>query len=402
MAGTGVAGYSGDGGLATSARFNRTAGIAVDASGNIYVSDTYYHVIRKITKSTGIITTVAGTGRRSRRGRGYYTGDGGLATNATFDSPRSIAFDASGNIYVADTWNGVIRKITKSTGIITTVAGTGMIYYNLDGGLITEDSFSLPCDVALDSSGNIYYPEMYYNVIQKITKSTGIITTVTTVAGTLRRYNNETASYTGDGGLATKATLNGPRSIALDASGNIYVADTDNYVIRKITKSTGIITTVAGTGNSSNTGDGGLATSATIGLCFGIALDASGNIFITDFSFNVIRKITKSTGIITTVAGTGVHGSMYNGGPTSPNLNGPYYIAIFDQTAYFTDRDSHQVRSFSTLSTSTNQPTNDDSRDSRDSGYGGYGKSSAISNYMSVGLYNPVWWISASLLLLMW
>ena len=216
-----------------------------------------------------------------------------------------------------------------------------------------------------------------------ITKSTGIITTV---AGTGRRSRYGLGYYTGDGGLATNATLNAPRSITFDASGNIYFADSFNYVIRKITKSTGIITTVVGTGISSNTGDGGLATSASLGFPIAIALDASENLFITDTKFNVIRKITKSTGIITIVAGTGVHGSMYNGGPTSSNLNRPYYIAIFDQTAYFTEPDSHQVRSFSAPSTSTQSPVS----------------SSAIPNYMSVGLYNPVWWISASLLLLMW
>ena len=177
VAGTGAAGYSGDKGLATSARFNETVGIALDASGNIYVSDAYYHVIRVITKSTGIITTVAGTGRRrkvnfkySKRdgvhhigdggvvhhigtddtvdsGRldtgddedgfydvneGYYTGDGGLATNATLSGPQGIALDTSGNIYVADVYNNVIRKITKSTGIITTVVGTGLRGYEGD------------------------------------------------------------------------------------------------------------------------------------------------------------------------------------------------------------------------------------------------------------------------------
>ena len=311
VAGTGVAGYSGDEGLATSARFTEPKGIALDSSGNIYVSDTSDNVIRMITKSTGIITTVAGTGRRSR----YYvhdTGDGGLAMNATFYYPQGIALDTYGNIYVTDTLNYVIRMITKSTGIITKVAGTGISSYNGDGGLATSATIGLCFGVALDASGNIYVSDAYYNVIRMITKSTGIITTV---AGT-----GQSTSYDGynigDGGLATNATFDNLAGVALDTSGNIYVADGNNHVIRKITKSTGIISTVAGTKNGINlrfgyTGDGGLATSATIGPCYNIALDASENIFISGTKFNVIRKITKSTGIITTVAGT----------PTKSNLN---------------------------------------------------------------------------------
>ena len=454
IAGTGAAGYSGDKGLATSARFNETVGIALDASGNIYVSDAYYHVIRVITKSTGIITTVAGTGRVSDRtfdyytgdgglatsatlygpvglaldasgniyvtdlfnnvirkitnstgiittvagtgrqgngGYGYYTGDGGLATNATLNGPEGIAFDASGNIYVSDSYNNVIRKITNSTGIITTVAGTGRQdttgygYYTGDGGLATDATLYRPQGIAFDASGNMYVAEFYNNVIRKITKSTGIITTV---AGTGRRQSKVRVNlYTGDGGLATNATLKGPAGLALDASGNIYFTDVLNNVIRKVTKSTGIITTVAGRGIRVYYGDGGRATVAALFLPVGLALDASGNIYFTDVVNNVIRKITKSTGIITTVAGTGAHGSMYNGGPTSSNLNKPFGIAIDSAgTAYFADSDSHQVRSFSTLSTSTQSLVS----------------SSAIPNHMSVGLHNPVWWISASLLLLMW
>ena len=380
VAGTGVAGYSGDKGLAISARFNGTYGIALDASGNIYVSDTYYNVIRKITKSTGIITTVAGTGRVSDRTFDYYTGDGGLATSATLYGPVGLALDASGNIYVTDLFNNVIRKITNSTGIITTVAGTGRQgnggygYYTGDGGLATNATLNGPEGIAFDASGNIYVSDSYNNVIRKITESTGIITTV---AGTGRRQRKVRVNlYTGDGGLATNATLNGPGGLALDASGNIYFTDVLNNVIRKVTKSTGIITTVAGRGIRVYYGDGGRATVAALFLPVGLALDASGNIYFTDIFNNVIRKITNSTGIITTVAGTGVHGSIANGGPTSSNLNRPLFMAIDSAgTAYFADHDSHQVRSFSTSTQSLVS-------------------SSATPNYMSVGLYNPVWWIS--------
>ena len=355
VAGTGAAGYSGDKGLATSARFNETVGIALDASGNIYVSDAYYHVIRVITKSTGIITTVAGTGRRRKvnfkytkrdgvhhigdggvvhhigtddtvdSGRldtgddedgfydvneGYYTGDGGLATNATLSGPQGIALDTSGNIYVADVYNNVIRKITKSSGIITTVVGTGLRGYEGDGGIATSARLWKPQTVAVDATGNIFIADRGNGVIRKVTFSTGFITTI---AG------SGIFGYSGDGGLATAAKLAYPAGIALDSSGNIYFADYNNYRIRKITSSTGIITTVCGTGSvgAVGNGDGGLATAAAIYLARGITLDSSENIYFTDEYYNVIRKITKSTGIITTVAGTAVVDTERKGALTS-------------------------------------------------------------------------------------
>jgi trimeric autotransporter adhesin len=267
VAGTGSYGYSGDGGQATSASMSNSRGVAVDASGNMYIADTNNHRIRMVTKSTGIISTVAGTGYPG------YSGDGGQATSAALNYPYGVAVDASGNIYIADTDSYRIRMVTKSTGIISTVAGTGSYSYSGDGGQATSAALNSPYGVAVDASGNIYISDTYNYRIRMVTKSTGIISTV---AGT--GYSGSS----GDGGQATSAALFYPYGVAVDASGNIHIADSSNYRIRMVTKSTGIISTVAGSGYSGSSGDGGQATSAALNSPYGVAVDASGAIYIAD------------------------------------------------------------------------------------------------------------------------
>jgi trimeric autotransporter adhesin len=311
LAGDGTYGDKGDGGLATLAAV-QPYGIALDTSGNIYIADTNNFRIRLVTKCTGIISTVAGDGT------GGYKGDGGLATSARFELPYGIALDASGNIYITDYNNHRIRLVTKSTGIITTVAGDGTQRYQGDGGLATSAGVFYPLGVAVDASGNIYITDSDSCRIRMVTKSTGIITTVAGVG---------TRGHQGDGGLATSAGLFNPQGVALDASGNIYIAD--SYSIRMVTKSTGIITTVAGDGMEAYKGDGGQATSASLFYPFGVTVDASGDIYIADGNNNRIRLVTKSTGIITTVAGGGVKGDVGDGGQaTSAYLHAPRGIAI--------------------------------------------------------------------------
>jgi trimeric autotransporter adhesin len=331
VAGDGTAGYKGDGGLATSAGLLNPSDIAVDASGNIYIADTSNSRIRLVTKSTGIITTVAGDGTIG------YTGDGGLATSAGLYNPNGIAVDASGNIYIADTSNSRIRLVTKSTGIITTVAGDGTIEYKGDGGLATSAGLYTPNDVAVDASGNIYIADSGNHRVRLVTKSTGIITTV---AG------DGIAGYKGDGGLATSAGLYSPYGVAVDASGNIYIVDTSNHRIRLVTKSTGIITTVVGDGTVGYEGDGGLATSAGVYYPYGVALDASGNIYISDNGNYRLRLVTKSTGIITTVAGDGTGGYNGDGGlATSASLYYPYGVALdVSGNIYIVDTGNFRVR----------------------------------------------------------
>jgi prepilin-type N-terminal cleavage/methylation domain-containing protein len=311
--GNGTGGYSGDGGPATSANLFYPYGVAVDSSGNLYIADYYNNRIRMVTASTGIITTVAGNGTEG------YSGDGGPATSAELNNPTKSAVDSSGNLYIADYGNQRVRMVTASTGIITTVAGNGTAGYSGDGGAATSAELWGPYGVAVDSSGNLYIVEIWNFRIRKVTASTGIITTV---AG------NGTSGYSGDNGAATSAELWTPYGVAVDSSGNLYIADYGNNRIRKVTASTGIITTIAGNGTAGYSGDGGPATSAKLHSPTGSAVDSSGNLYISEYGNNRIRKVTAS-GTICTVAGNGTSGySGDNGAATSAELHTPSDIAV--------------------------------------------------------------------------
>jgi sugar lactone lactonase YvrE len=322
IAGDGTPGWVGDRRLATLAQLKSPYGVAVDASGNIYIADTGNNRIRKVTKSTGIITTVAGDGVMR------YSGDGGPATSARLNQPFGVAVDASGNIYIADGGNHRIRKVTNfgSSGTISTVAGNGEYGYSGDGGLATSAQLYAPTGVAVDASGNIYIADTENHRIRKVTNpgSSGIISTV---AG------NGERGYSSDGVLATSAQLNYPYGVAVDALGNIYIADGENHRIRKVTNpgSSGIISTVAGNGESGYSSDGVLATSAQLNSPFGVAVDASGNVYIADIYNNRIRMVTNpgSSGIISTVAGDGTGGFSGDGElSTSGRLNNPYGLCL--------------------------------------------------------------------------
>jgi trimeric autotransporter adhesin len=334
VAGNGTRGYSGDGGLATAAKLDWTESVTVDASGNVYIADTYNHRIRMVTKSTGIITTVAGDGARG------YNDDGGQATSASLNIPSGVAVDTSGNVYIADTDNNRIRMVTKSTGIITTVAGVSISTYRGDGGQAITCKLYAPRGIAFDASGDLYIADSLSNSIRMVTKRTGIITTV---AG------NGTKGYKADGGQARSSTTYFPNDVAVDASGNVYIADTYNRRIRMLTKSTGIITTVAGYESyDDDDGDGGQATSASLGLPSGVAVDASGNVYIADAWSNRIRMVTKSTGIITAVAGIrGLRGGYSGDGglATSAKLNAPLRLALVESgNIYIADTWNNRIR----------------------------------------------------------
>jgi Immunoglobulin domain/NHL repeat len=279
VAGNGCAGYSGDGGAATNACLNWPGGVAVDAFGNLFIADTENNVISKVA-ANGIITTVAGT-----NGCAGYSGDGGAATNACLHWPASVAVDAFGNLFIADTENSVIRKV-DTNGIITTVAGNGCEGYSGDGGAATNACLRYPGSVAVDAFGNLFIADTDNSVIRNV-NTNGIITTV---AG-----NNECMGYLGDGGAATDACLNQPGSVAVDAFGNLLIADTVNDVIRKV-DTNGIITTVAGNnGCEGYSGDGGAATNACLCMPECVAVDASGDLFIADTANFLIRKVTVSS-----------------------------------------------------------------------------------------------------------
>ena len=326
IAGTGIQGYSGDGGLATLAEITSPNDVAVDIYGNIYIVADMR--IRKISGNTGIITTVAGS---ATLGIG---GDGGPATSAGLSYASSVAVDTFGNLYIAETAVNIIRKVTASTGIITTIAGDGTGGYAGDGGQAILAKLGNPICVALDDFGNIYIADQGNMCIRKITVSTGIITTI---AG------NGVDGYSGDGDQATLAELSHPISVAVDGLENIYITDSGNSRIRKITASTGIITTIAGNGVSGYSGDGGLASSAKI-FTGGITVDTSGNVYIADGIR--IRKIAASTSIISTLAGNGNWGYSGDGGKAT--------LAEFNQAVtldvdasgniYISDRNNNRIR----------------------------------------------------------
>ena len=224
--------------------------------------DSSNYRVREVNHSSGLITTVAGNGGSA------YSGDGGPATAASLSSPSSVAVDYAGNLFIADAGNNVIREVAHGTGIITTVAGNGTSGYSGDGGAATAAELSWPNAVAVDSAGNVFICEgPSSDRVREVLASTG---TIVTVAG------NGTAGYSGDGGQATSAELNDACGITVDNAQHLFIADNYNERIREVNLLTGIITTVAGDGNSSYSGDGGQATAAGLGSPSGVALDGRG------------------------------------------------------------------------------------------------------------------------------
>ncbi len=333
VAGNGSAGYTGDGGPATAAQFNHTSGLWVDRSGNLYIGDDTYSVIRKVS-TTGVVTTIAGTGSAG------YTGDGGPATAAQINYPENVAVDNTGNVYIADSHNHCIRKVDLS-GTITTIAGLGGIGYTGDGGPATAATMYNPTGMAFDNSGNLYVADYGNFCIRKINTS-GIISTF---AG------DGSTGFSGDGGPATAAKMNTPQNIAIDNIGNLYIADFGNSSIRKVDTS-GIITTIAGTGSAGFSGDGGPATAAQInpsssyGIPWGsVFVGSYGDIYISDIGNNRIRRID-NTGTITTVAGTGAFAYTGDGGPaTAAAISYPVFVCVDNgENLYISEPYNYVVR----------------------------------------------------------
>jgi sugar lactone lactonase YvrE len=329
-AGTGVSGYTGDGGAATLAKVGGPEGVAVASNGDLYIADTANHVIRKVVAATGIITTVAGTGAAGA------SGDGGAATAAKLRNPEDVCLASNGDLYIADTANHEIRKVTAATGVITRVAGTGASGSTGDGGAATSAKLNKPAGIEVASNGDLYISDTLNNRVRKVTAATG---NIAAYAGT------GTGGYTGDGGAATSARLSGPQGLVL-SSGDLYVADTVNNVIRKVTVATGTITTFAGTGTAGSTGDGGAAASATLNAPQAIDVSSAGDFYIADTGSNKIRRVQSGSLIITTIAGTGTAGFSGDGGAaTSANLNSPRGIAIASTGVYYIgDTTNNRIR----------------------------------------------------------
>ncbi|MEO8100167.1 MAG: IPT/TIG domain-containing protein [Acidobacteriota bacterium] len=292
--GTGTAGFAGDSAAAKDAQLNFPMAAARSSAGTLYIADTFNQRIRTV-QSDGIIRTIAGTGTRG------FSGEGAAATGALLNSPYGIALDPAGNIYIADSINHQIRKITTA-GVISHIAGTGVQGVGGDGGKALDALLAFPAGIVVDPAGNILFADTFNHRIRRITTDGNIAT----FAGTGQ------PNFMGDGGKATDAALYYPQSIALDSAGNLYIADTYNHRIRKVSPA-GIMTTVAGSIGAGYRGDNGPATSASLNYPRGVAVDASGNIFIADSMNSRIRMVTED-GVIRTIAGNGQFGDSGDGG----------------------------------------------------------------------------------------
>jgi uncharacterized protein (TIGR03437 family) len=328
VAGTGVQGFSGDGGAAAEAELSSPRGVMVDASGNVFIADSGNYRVREVT-ADGVINTVVGGGS-------IFPGNGVLATKASLFLPSALTLDADGNLYIAAGW---IQKISPD-GMISIVSGNGLYSFSGDGGPATRAQLFAPSDVAIDGSGDLFIADSGNCVVRKVTTDG----TITTVAGSSRIDN---FGFSGDGGPATNALLAEPSSVAVDEIGNLFIADTQNNRIRKVSQN-GIITTVAGNGFGAYSGDHGPATKASLNYPSGIAVDRSGNLFITDYANNSVRKVSND-GIITTVAGNGSQGFSGDGGPaTSAQLFLPRAVAVDENgNLFISDTVNARVRKVS-------------------------------------------------------
>jgi sugar lactone lactonase YvrE len=335
VAGTGASGYGGDGGPAHRARLNAPSAAVVDGAGHLFIADTYNHRVRRVDAGTGVITTIAGTGVQG------FAGDGGPAAAARLDEPLGIAVGPGGHLFISDTGNNRVRRVDAATGYISTVAGGGTDFD--DGVPATSAGLARPRALAFDVSGNLLIADQYTRRVRRVEAATGLI-------GTVAGGGSNAVT---DGAPATSVGLN-PTGVAVDAAGNIFIADPDDdpvggghfRPIRKVDAATGTIWTYAGNGTWDYCGDGGPATSACLGLPESVAVDASGRLLVADEDNLRLRRVDPGTGTIATVAGTGTAGGTGDGGPaTSALLNNPFGAALDPWGGILiADAGNHRVR----------------------------------------------------------
>jgi DNA-binding beta-propeller fold protein YncE len=367
LAGTGEPGYSGDGGLAGQAALNEPKGLTVDSHGTVLIADSENHVIRRIDRITGVISTVAGVADAERAtadihrdsearqpmgedpfadmgstmqsygqqadlsgtvryvingtaARARFGGDGGPAIRACLNFPTAVVVDGQGNLYIADTMNHCIRFVEAGTGIITTIAGVGQPRYGGDGGPAVAAGLNEPAALALDESGILYVADQSNNRVRAINLTTGLIRTVAGIGS---------ATYNGDGISATEAALAGPSGLACVDDSTLFIADTFNGRIRAVDPVTGLIRTVAGDGGAYRYQGDAEPPSASLSRPSGIAVDREGNLFLTDSDNHLVRRWDRTTGMLERVAGVGTTGCGGDGGSAlKAGLNYPFGIAV--------------------------------------------------------------------------
>lgn len=385
-AGTGEPGFAGDGGAASRASLNEPKGLALDRVGHLFIADSENHVVRRVDRETGVITTVVGLVPETEAARPVsegldlasveegdpfaevgqsttdkftqqtdlsgtvrylvgaaaqkrFGGDGGLAKGATLNFPTAVTVDAQGHLYVADTMNHRVRRVDAQTGVITTVAGTGQARFSGDGGPADQAALNEPAALVVDDDGHLYIADQSNNRVRVVDLKTGLISTL---AGT------GSAAYDGDNKPASESTLAGPSGLALGA-GELYIADTFNGRIRRVDLSTGLISTVAGDGGEYRYQSPSDPPSSSLSRPSGIALDREGSLFLTDSDSHLIRRWDRQTQAITRVAGIGT--ASYNGDGGSALEASVCYpfgiVADRDGALFIADTFNHRIRTLS-------------------------------------------------------
>jgi DNA-binding beta-propeller fold protein YncE len=331
-AGTGEKGYAGDGGPAARAQLNGPFDVGFDSAGNLYFSDTFNHCVRRVDARNNVIVTVAGCGEPG------YSGDGGPAIHARFNEPYGIAVDKSGNVYVADRHNHCVRRVDAASGNVTTFAGNGSSGFSGDDGPAARAGMVEPNGLALDpGQTRLFVADVADHRLRVVDLASG---TIWTFAGTGE------AEHSGDGGPATKAGIYGARAVKIAADGTVYILERQGSTLRAVDPRTGIVTTIAGTGLRSYTGDNGPALAATFDAPKELAIDRDGNLLIVDTENHAIRRIDLRSRTVVTIAGNGRQGGEGDGGPAvAASLDRPHGAAVApDGSIYIGDTNNHRVR----------------------------------------------------------
>lgn len=330
IAGSGANKFTGDGGPAVAAGVGGPFGIVVGPDGALYICETTNHVIRRVDLQTGLATTVVGTGEKGN------SGDGGLATQAAVNEPYELRFDRDGRLYFVDMVAAVVRRVDPRTGIITTIAGTGESGYSGDGGPATAARLNKPHSIALDHAGGLYICDIGNHRVRKVDLATGVITTF---AGTGEK------KPTRDGAPIAGTPLNGPRALDFDGQHALYLALREGNAIYRLDLAAGTLHHIAGAGKQGYAGDGGPAAAALLAGPKGVALGPGDDLYFADTESHTIRVIRAASGIVETVAGTGEKGDGPDGDPLKCRLDRPHGVYVDNHGAvYIGDSNNNKIR----------------------------------------------------------